>query len=106
MTRRILVFNDNSKYYVSQEFNGDKEEFIRFHGHSFVPVNWEDVVPLFNDVETLPQFRKVIKTAEGMYGYEKCPLNIKDEVPRCEEVWMLIDGKLQLYARYDDVVTR
>ena len=31
MTRRVLVYEDNGKFYISQEFNGDKKEALSWN---------------------------------------------------------------------------
>lgn len=104
MTRRVLVYEDNGKYYISQEFNGDKREALHWNKNTLLKVNWEEIIPLFDAVTTLTKFKKTVRKAEDLYGYETYPLRVSDEFPRREEVWKVIDGKLVLYAKFDEVV--
>lgn len=104
MTRRIIVYRGRNahegSYFVSQEFNGDRGEAIKWNPKTAIKANWNDVVKLFNGINSLHAFRKAIKMAEDLYTYENISLIREESIPRCEEIWMLIDGKLQLYSRY------
>jgi len=104
MTRRVLAYEDRGKYYISQEFNGDRREGLQWNKNTLLKANWEDIIPLFDDIKTLTKFRRTVKKAEELYGYETYPLRVDDELPRCEEVWKVTKGKLVLYAKYDEVV--
>lgn len=104
MTRSIIVYKGRNAhegyYFVSQEFNGDKEEAIKWNPKTVINANWNDIVELFNGVDSLHIFRKAVKKAEDLYTYENISLVKEENIPRCEEVWMLIDGRLQLYSKY------
>ena len=104
MTRRVLVYEDNGKFYISQEFNGDKKEALSWNKNTFLKVNWEEIIPLFDGITTLTKFRKAVRKSEKAYGYETYPLITSEEIPIREEVWKVIDGKLTLYARYDEII--
>lgn len=112
MTRRTIVYKGRKAtvyegyYFISQEFNGDKDEAILWNPQTPIKGNWIDVVELFNGIESLHDFRKAIRKAEDLYTYENISLRREVNLPRCEEIWMLIDEKLQLYSKYGEVITR
>ena len=112
MTRRTIVYKGRKAtvhegyYFISQEFNGDKDEAILWNPQTPIKGNWIDVVELFNGIESLHDFRKAIRKAEDLYTYENISLRREVNLPRCEEIWMLTDGKLQLYSKYGEVITR
>lgn len=112
MTRRTIVYKGRKAtvhegyYFISQEFNGDKDEAILWNPQTPIKGNWIDIVELFNGIESLHDFRKAIKRAEDLYTYENISLRREVNLPRCEEIWMLINGKLQLYSKYGEVITR
>lgn len=101
-----MVFEDNGKYYVSQEFNGDKEEALIYCPNTLLKATWDEIPPLFEGCVTLTKFRESVRKAENVYGYEQYPLCIRNEIPRCEEVWKLEKGKLILYTKYDKLMTQ
>lgn len=104
MTRRIIVYKSRNaherSYFVSQEFNGDREESIKWNPKTEINANWNDIIELFNGIDSLHTFRKAVKKAENLYTYENISLVKEENIPQCEEIWMLIDGKLQLYSKY------
>ena len=112
MTRRTIVYKGRKAtvsegyYFMSQEFNGDKDEAVLWNPQTPVKGNWIDVVELFNGIESLHDFKKAIRKAEDLYTYENISLRREVNLPRCEEIWMLTDGKLQLYSKYGEVITR
>ena len=112
MTRRTIVYKGRKAtvhegyHFISQEFNGDRDEAVLWNPQTPIKGNWIDVVELFNGIESLHDFRKAIKRAEDLYTYENIYLRREVNLPRCEEIWMLIDGKLQLYSKYGEVITR
>ena len=112
MTRRTIVYKGRKAtvsegyYFISQEFNGDKDEAILWNPQTPIKGNWIDVVELFNGIESLHDFKKAIRKAEDLYTYENISLRREVNLPRCEEIWMLTDGKLQLYSKYGEVITR
>lgn len=112
MTRRIIVYKGRKAtvhegyYFISREFNGDRDEAVLWNPQTPIKGNWIDVVELFNGIDSLHDFRKAIKRAEDLYTYENISLRREVKLPRCEEIWMLIDGRLQLYSKYGEVITR
>ena len=112
MTRRTIVYKGRKAtvhegyYFISQECNGDKDEAVLWNPQTPIKGNWIDVVELFNGIESLHDFRKAIKRVEDLYTYENISLRREVNLPRCEEIWMLTDGKLQLYSKYGEVITK
>ena len=112
MTRRTIVYKGRKAtvhegyYFMSQEFNGDKDEAVLWNPQTPIKGNWIDVVELFNGIESLHDFRKAIRKAEDLYTYENISLRREVNLPRCKEIWMLTDGKLQLYSKYGEVINR
>ena len=106
MTRRIIVYKGRNTheglYFISQEFNGDRQEAVKWNPNTVIKANWNEVVDLFDEINSLHDFRKAVRNAENLYTYENIPLKKEEKIPRCEEVWMLIDGKLQLYSKYGE----
>ncbi|MCC0705150.1 hypothetical protein IC213_19005 [Clostridioides sp. ES-S-0049-02] len=105
MTRRILVYKENEIYYVSQEFNGDKAEMQRFKKSENVPLNsnWEEIILLFDSVKNLNDFKECVRIAELKFNYDNENLFEMDEMPKWEEIWMVIGGKLKLYSIYGEI---
>ena len=104
MTRRICAYVHNGKYYLSQEFNGDREEGIQFLGGSLVEGNWEDLISIFDGVDSLETFEAAVIELEKAFHYGQEPLEVEDAIPCCEELWLVKNGFLTLYAVYGDVV--
>jgi len=106
MTRRVLVFKENNLFHVSQEFNGDKREIQKLWNSQDVPLkaDWEEIPSLFNNIKSLKEFKKVVKNVEDLYTYENYPLETETELPKQQEVWMVIDGELKLYSEYGEIV--
>lgn len=53
-------YEDNGRYYISQEFNGDKKEALQWNASTILKTNWEDVLTLFYGCTTLNRFRNAI----------------------------------------------
>jgi len=108
MTRRYIVYKGQqggtTVYWVSQEFNGDRAEALRFNPDTTISVNWNEVVSSFDNIRSLHDFEIAVKTAENKYTYENIKLSKTTTMPANEEVWLLVDGKLQLYAKYGEVI--
>lgn len=104
MTRRTLVYEEDGKYYFSQQFNGDKNEAELFKLCTSITANWKEIIPLFDGVVTLAQFKDAVAKAEKLYGYEPEPVVKCNVMPCTEQVWKQINGKLTLYALYDEVL--
>ena len=105
MNRRICAFEHNGKYYMSQEFNGDREEQAMWQSNPSISCNWLDVIGTFNGCETLDDFISAVYSMENAYGYEHEESEVVDELPAVQEVWLLKDGQLQLYAKYGELVS-
>lgn len=112
MTRRTIVYKGKKAtvhegyYFISREFNGDKYEAALWNPQTPIKANWNEIIELFNGVNSLHDFRESIRKAEDLYTYENISLRKKSILPQCEEIWMLIDGKLQMYSKYGEVISR
>ena len=104
MTRRIIALKGHDGYYISQEFNGDHDEGVQLRGFSAAQANWSDIVPLFHGASDFDGFSSSVKKAEELYGYEKVPLEIVEELPTVQELWLMTDEDLVLYSEYGEVV--
>lgn len=105
MTRRICAFKQNGKFYVSQEFNGDRSEQTLWNPVPTIPVDWDCIIGTFDGSKTLDHFKAAVHSMENAYGYEQVPVEEVDILPGVQEVWMLIDGKLCLYSQYGELVS-
>lgn len=104
MTRRICAFEQDGKFYVSQEFNGDRSEQSVYHSRPTIPVDWDYIIGTFDGSQTLDHFKAAVHSTENAYGYEQVPVEKVDTLPGVQEVWMLIDGELRLYSQYGKLV--
>lgn len=104
MTRRIIALKGRDGYYISQEFNGDRDEGVQFLGRSVVQANWSEIVPLFNGASDFGGFSRSVKKVEELYGYEKIPLEIVEELPSVQELWLMVGEELVLFSEYGEVV--
>ena len=105
MTRRHIVLPIDKGFLMSQEFNGDRTESVRFHGaNQPIRANWPTVVALFLGCETEQEFLTAVKQAETWYGYEPIAPERADVLPSCEELWICDSGRLTLVARYGEPV--
>lgn len=101
MTRRMIVFREGDTYYVSQDFNGDREEAE--HGAetgSSIKPDWFEIPPMFDGVETLESFKCVVQAVEALYRYDAMPVVARSELPKSDEAWLMSHGTLILAARY------
>lgn len=105
MNRRICAFEHDGKYYISQEFNGDGAEASAWQSNIRIPFHWSDVIGTFNGSETLDDFISAVHSMENAYGYEHEDLEVANELPSVQEVWLLKEGQLQLYAKYGELVS-
>lgn len=101
MTRRIIAFRQGDEFCISQEFNGDKDEAVRF-SPCMIDMNWEEVLKYFDELNTLKDFEQAVYEAENSYHYEHLGLERVKELPSCEEVWMVGSGSLYLHSRYGE----
>lgn len=70
MTRRRIVFLDKSteKFYITEEFNGDKEEFWKFRAGDICNMYWQDILDTyFSNIKTLEDFRVANEKAQKEY---------------------------------------
>ena len=105
MTRRICAFQCDGKYYISQEFNGDMHEQSLFHIRPSLTCDWVDVIGTFDGCQTLEDFKAAVHSMENAYGYEHEALEIAEKLPdNQEQVWLLVDGSLQLHTIYGRLV--
>lgn len=109
MTRRIIGFLDDVKgFQVSQEFNGDRNEFKQFMQRDVDIPTWDEVCYLFADgVKTqgysLKTTRSLIRKIEDLYKYEHVPTHLRKSIPNEQEFWIVTDTGLQLYAKYGEI---
>lgn len=105
MTRRKIYFYDKttSNLYMTPEFNGDKEEFVRFRkrGDS-CDKNWNEILEKFEGVETLKDFKNISTQAQSYYhsclGDEVIPIEIAKEIKYSDEIYMINEkGEVYLY---------
>ena len=73
MTRRIVVWTDESSgvTYKTPEFNGDRNEFLQFHGESAsdsCSTDWDEIFREFEDVRTLKDFVAANIRAQKYYS--------------------------------------
>lgn len=100
MTRRIIAFEVNGKFMISQEFNGDKYEQQMFSLSQACELSWRDVIAIFEGCKTTYNFVATVHSVENAYHYQQIPLAIVDVLPEVEQLWFLKDGSLQLAYEY------
>ena len=113
MTRRIISFYDGfNGFWVTQEFNGDREEYKQFMQRDVNIPSWAEVCKLFAD-GLIKQgckkttFSKLVKQVEQQYGYKNQKLSLyaaKTGVPNVQEFWIATDNGLRLYAKNGKIV--
>lgn len=106
MTRRIIALPlAEGKYLVSQEFNGDRNEFRKRGGSATsVRINWPTAVARFEGVCSEQEFRAALRDVEAWYGYEQMEPEMVDTIPSTEEVWAVRAKHLTLVSRYSEPV--
>lgn len=102
MTRRMIVFKKDGKFYASQEFNGDKNECAQVNSAAKILVAWPEIMKLFTGKASVSSFQKAVKEAERLYGYESVDVEELDELPSCEEIWLTTGGFLYKYTKYGE----
>ena len=100
MTRRNIAFRKGDGFYISQEFNGDKDEAARFSS-CMIDRTWPEILEYFEELNTLEDFAQAVHQAEQSYRYEHLGLEQVKNLPTCQEVWMVGSGCPYLYARYE-----
>lgn len=102
MTRRMIVFKKDGKFYASQEFNGDKNECAQVNSAAKILVDWPEIMKLFTGKVSVWSFQEAVKEAERLYGYESVAVEDLDELPSCEEIWLTTGGFLYKYTKYGE----
>lgn len=105
MTRRRVYFYDykQNKLYSTPEFNGDKEEFVKFSKHEdSCDKNFDEILEEFEGVKTLEEFKNASNKAQSYYhsflGDEILPIRETENITPNDEVYMLNkDGEIYLY---------
>lgn len=103
MTRRTVAISWGDQFFVSQEFNGDKKESLIFGLTCDIP-HWEEVIAKFKGVRSVRAFERTLEEVEQMYGYEHIPLTLQSELPQTEETWKMLEGELEQWAKYGELV--
>jgi len=103
MTRRTLAIGWGDQLFVSQEFNGDKNESLMFGLSCSIPM-WDEVVAKFKGVRSVRAFERILEEVEQMYGYKHVPVSLLSNPPRTEQTWKMIEGELEQWAMYGDPV--
>lgn len=70
MTRRRIVFIDKetNTIYITNEFNGDKEDFRNFQAGDTCNMSWQDILDTyFSDIKTLEDFKIANEKAQKEY---------------------------------------
>lgn len=72
MTRKIVVFTDvfTGITYRTPEFNGDRSEFLLFHGESSCDscdADWDEIFKEFDGVDGLERFKDANIRAQQYY---------------------------------------
>ena len=70
MTRRRIVYIDKTteKVYITEEFNGDKEEFWNFRKGDTCNMYWQDILDTyFANIKTLEDFKIANENAQKEY---------------------------------------
>lgn len=104
MTRRICAMQHNNKFYVSQEFNGDRAEQMMFGLPTLCEGNWKDLIHVFDGSVTLEEFASAVRNMENAFHYAHEELEELDELRPWEELWVLTKEKLVLHSEYGVLV--
>ena len=105
MTRRRIYFYDHeqNKLYSTPEFNGDKEEFVKFRkAEDSCDKNFNEILQEFEGVKTLKEFEMASNKSQSYYhsflGDTILPIEEKENVEYNDEIYMVNkDGKIYLY---------
>ena len=106
MTRRRIYFYDHeqNKLYSTPEFNGDKEEFVKFRkAEDSCDKNFNEILQEFEGVKTLKEFEMASNKSQSYYhsflGDTILPIEEKENVEYNDEIYMVNkDGKIYLYS--------
>lgn len=105
MTRRRVYFYDQkqNKLYSTPEFNGDKEEFVKFRkAEDSCDKNFNEILQEFKGVKTFEEFKRASNKAQSYYhsflGDEILPIQEVEEKNYCDEIYMINDkGDIYIY---------
>lgn len=105
MTRRKIYFYDNKekKLYSTPEFNGDKEEFVKFRkAEDSCDKNFDEILKEFIGVKTKEEFEAASNKAQSYYhsflGDEILPINEVTTKESEDEIYMINNnGEIYLY---------
>ena len=103
MTRRqIYFFSPNSNtYYLSEELNGDKEEFELFGSSDSCEKTWAEIAAELSCVQTLPEFMEAVARITHYYhssippalpGTRLIVKHSRDELEVKDETWGIVSG--------------
>lgn len=109
MTRRICAMPHNGKFLISQEFNGDRREQEMFSAFGMAVTclgTWDELIHTFDGSTTPEQFASAVRSMENAFGYGQETLEDVEELPRCEEVWILESGRLVLHSKDGTLVEK
>lgn len=103
MTRRQIYFFDpnNNTYYLSEELNGDKEEFERFGSSDACEKTWAEIVAELSYVQTLSEFMEAVARVMRYYrssisselpGTRLIVKRSRDDLEVKDETWGIVAG--------------
>lgn len=109
MTRRQIYFFDpnSGTYYLSEELNGDREEFERFGSTDFCEKTWAEIAAELSCVRTLPEFMETVARVMRYYhssvtseapGTRLIVKHSRDDLERKDETWAIVAGCPRLFA--------
>ncbi len=101
LTRRQVYFYNqkNKKFYISEEFYGDRDEFERFGLNDVCTKSWEEILEELRTIKTLRAFLSKVSEISGYYKSgieEKIGTRIKvgqyKDIPFADEVYRIDSG--------------
>lgn len=108
MTRRQIYFLEpnSGTYYLSEELNGDKEEFERFGSSDSCEKTWAEIAAELSRVYTLPEFMETVARVMRYYhssitsevpGTRLIVKRSRDALERMDETWVIVAGCPRLF---------
>ena len=103
MTRRQIYFFDpnNNIYYLSEELNGDKEEFERFGSSDACEKTWVEIATELSRIQTLSEFMETVARVMRYYrssipselpGTRLIVKHSRDDLEVKDETWGIVAG--------------
>lgn len=103
MTRRQIYFLEpnSGTYYLSEELNGDKEEFERFSSSDSCEKTWAEIATELSCIRSLPEFMEAMARVIRYYhcsissevpGTRLIVKRSRDELEQKDETWGIIAG--------------